>query len=54
MPDVMIRNGVVKCRAKSGDFIACKPLELYECGQQCGNCPLIAFADRFTKIYFGV
>ena len=54
MPDVMIRNGVVKCRTDSGNFVVCDPLALYNCSQQCGNCPLIAFAERFTKMMFDV
>lgn len=54
MPDVMIRNGVVKCRNKSGNFEVCQPLALYAGNAACGNCPLIEFAESYEMIKFAV
>lgn len=31
----------------------CDPLRLYDLGQECGNCPLLKFAEEYECIKYG-
>lgn len=54
MPEVMIENGIIKCRNASGHFMVCDPLGLYSANQHCGNCPLILLAEKCIKIMWNI
>ena len=41
-------EGIVFC-----ERLTCDPLGLYEVGQECGNCPIIKFAEDYEAIKFG-
>lgn len=31
----------------------CDPLALYDIGQECGNCPILKFAEDYETIKYG-
>lgn len=41
-------EGIVFC-----DGMLCNPLALYDVGQECGNCPLLKFAEDYETIKYG-
>lgn len=38
-------EGIVFC-----DRLTCDPLGLYEAKQQCGDCPILKFAEKYYEI----
>lgn len=41
-------EGIIFC-----DEILCDPLALYDIGQECGNCPILKFAEEYECIKYG-
>ena len=52
----VFEDGSVKCTTLKGVVIDCDPLALWRLRQHCGNCPLLAFADKYAeeKILFEI
>ena len=41
-------EGIVFC----GEIL-CDPLGLYDIGEECGNCPILKFAEDYETIKYG-
>lgn len=48
----VFEDGSVKCTTLKGVVIDCDPLALWRMRQHCGNCPLLAFADKYAEEKF--
>ena len=50
----LLKDGEVKCETLTGEIIECNPLALWRLRQHCGNCPLLAFADKYAEEKFSL
>lgn len=50
----VFEDGKVKCEAIRGDFVECDPMALWRLRQHCGDCPLLAFADKYAEEKFSI
>ena len=48
----LLKDGEVKCETLTGEIIECNPMALWQTNQHCGDCPLLAFAEKYVHTYF--
>lgn len=45
---VTISDGSLVCCGET----LCDPLALYDIGQECGNCPILKFAEKYEAVKY--
>lgn len=54
MAKVTIEDGRITCEGENGNVAPCNVLGLFSINQQCGNCPLIEFGDKYVDVKFDI
>lgn len=54
MAKVTIEDGRITCEGDNGNVAPCNVIGLFSINQQCGNCPLIEFGEKYVEEKFDI